>query len=94
MAKKYTPPGNYTISEWVELVNTGFHIGQCFFLNDFQNQQEANDAQITLSLSTGEQEDTVSADKEFAVQLDKEMNATPQRLLSVQKRSPHRKKLI
>ena len=44
-----------------------------------QNQQEANNAQITLSLSTGTQEDTMSMDQEFTEQLDKEMNATPQR---------------
>ena len=43
-----------------------------------RNQQEANDAQITLSLSAGEQEEMVSADQEFAEELDKEMNATPQ----------------
>ena len=93
MARNYTPPVNYTISEWVELVNTGFLIGQHFFINDMRNQQEANDAQITLSLSTGEQEDTVSADQEFAVQLDKEMNATPQRCSSQRKKVTPQKKM-
>ena len=44
MARNYTPPINYTISEWVELVNTGFLVGQHFFINDMRNQQEANDA--------------------------------------------------
>ena len=86
MARNYTPPVNYTISEWVELVNTGFLIGQCFFINDMRNQQEANDAQITLPLSAGEQEDTMSTDQEFAEQLDKEMNATPQT-----RSTPHKK---
>ena len=57
-----------------------------------KNKQEANDAQITLSLSTGEQEDTVSADQEFAVQLDKEMNATPQRHSSQRKKVTPQKK--
>ena len=75
--KNYIPPGNYNISEWVKLVNGGFCLGQHFFLNDMQNQQESNDAQITLSLSAGEQEETMSMDQEFAEQLDKEMNATP-----------------
>ena len=75
--KNYIPPGNFTISEWVEVVNSGFRLGQHFFLNDMWNQQEANDAQIALSLSA-EQEETVSADQEFAEQLDKEINATPQ----------------
>ena len=92
VAGKYTPPGNYSISEWVELVNNGFLIRQCFFLNDMRNQQEANNAQIALSLSTGEQEDTVSADQEFAVQLDKEMNATPQRHSSQHKKVTPQKK--
>ena len=59
-------------------MNSGFRLGQHFFLNDMRNQQEANDAQIALSLSSGEQEQTVSVDQEFAEQLDKEMNATPQ----------------
>ena len=76
--KNYIPPSNYYISEWVKVVNSGFNLGQHFFLNDMQNQQEANDAQIALSLSSGEQEQTVSTDQEFAEQLDKEMNATPQ----------------
>ena len=62
MGKKYIPPGNYSIPELVELENTGFLIGQHFFLNDMRNQQKANDAQITLSLSAGEQEDTLSMD--------------------------------
>ena len=93
MGKKYTPPGNYTISEWVGLVNTGFHIGQRFFLNDMKNQQEANDTQIALSLSAGEQEDTVSVDQEFAVQLDKEMNATPQRRSFQHKKVTSQKKM-
>ena len=75
--KNYIPPGNYTISEWVKVVNSGFRLGQHFFLNDIRNQQKANDAQIALSLSA-EQEETMSADQEFAEQLDKEMNATPQ----------------
>ena len=75
--KNYIPPGNYTISEWVKVVNSGFRLGQHFFLNDIQNQQEANNAQIALSLSA-EQEETMSADQEFAEQLDKEINATPQ----------------
>ena len=57
-----------------------------------QNQQEANDAQITLSLSAGEQEDTMSVDQEFAVQLDKEMNATPQRHSSQCKKVTPQKK--
>ena len=57
--KNYIPPGNYNISEWVKVVNSGFHLGQHFFLNDMRNQQEANDAQIALSLSSGEQEGTV-----------------------------------
>ena len=77
--KNYIPPGNYNISEWVKVVNSGFRLGQHFFLNDMRNQQEANDAEIAPSLSAGEQEGTVSADQEFAEQLDKEMNATPQR---------------
>ena len=58
-----------------------------------RNQQEANDAQIALSLSTGEQEDTVSTDQEFAEQLDKEMNATPQRhSTQCKKATPQKKK--
>ena len=93
MARNYTPPINYTISEWVELVNTGFLIGQHFFINDMQNQQEANDAQMVLSLSAGEQEDTVFADQEFAEQLDKEMNATPQRCSSQCKKVTPQKKM-
>ena len=92
--KNHIPPGNYNISEWVKLVNGGFHLGQHFFLNDMQNQQEANDAQITLSLSTGEQEETVSADQEFAEQLDKEMNATPQRHSTLCKKATPQKKLL
>ena len=92
MGKKYTPPSNYSIPEWVELVNTGFLRGQRFYLNNMQNQQEANGAQITLSLSTGEQEDTLSVDQEFSVQLDKEMNATPQRYSSQCKKVPPQKK--
>ena len=87
VARNYTPPANYTISEWVKLVNNGFHLGQHFFLIDMRNQQEANNAQIALSLSTGEQEDTVSADQEFAAQLDKEMNAIPQRHSSQRKKA-------
>ena len=90
--KNYIPPGNFNISEWVKVVNSGFRLGQHFFLNDMQNQQEANDAQIALSLSTGEQEGTVSMDQEFAEQLDKEMNATPQRHSTQCKKPPHRKK--
>ena len=86
--KKLHLPTNYTISEWVKLVNGRFRLGQHFFLNDMRNQQEANDAQIALSLSAGEQEDTVSVDQEFAVQLDKEMNAT--RFYSVQKATPQK----
>ena len=84
--KNYIPPSNYNISEWVKVVNSGFCLGQHFFLNDMRNQQEANNAQIALSLSAGEQEGMVSVDQEFAEQLDKEMNATPQR------HSTHRKK--
>ena len=57
-----------------------------------RNQQEANDAQIALSLSAGEQEDTVSVDQEFAEQLDKEMNATPQRHSSQLKKVTPQKK--
>ena len=74
VGRNYTPPGNYSITEWVQLVNSGFLLGQRFFLNDMRKQQEANDAQITLSLSAGEQEDTVSTDQEFAVQLDQKIN--------------------
>ena len=47
--RNYTPPGNYSTTEWVQLVNSGFLLGQRFFLNDMRKQQEANDAQITLS---------------------------------------------
>ena len=57
-----------------------------------QNQQEANDAQIALFLSTGEQEGTVSTDQEFAEQLDKEMNATPQRHSTQRKKATPQKK--
>ena len=92
--KNHIPSGNYNISEWVKLVNGGFHLGQHFFLNYMLNQQEANNAQITLSLSTGEQEETVSADQEFAEQLDKEMNATPQRHSTLCKKATPQKKLI
>ena len=92
--KNYIPPGNYNISEWVKLVNSGFRLGQHFFLNDMRNQQEANDAQIALSLSAGEQEETVSADQEFAEQLDKEMNATPQRRSTPRKKATPQKKLL
>ena len=59
-----------------------------------QNQQEANDAQITLSLSAGEQEETVSADQEFAEQLDKEMNATPQTHSTPRKKATPQKKIL
>ena len=89
--KNYIPPGNYTISEWVKVVNSGFRLGQHFFLNDIRNQQEANDAQIALSLSA-EQEETVSADQEFAEQLDKEINATPQRHSTPRKKATPQKK--
>ena len=81
---------NYNISEWVKVVNSGFRLGQHFFLDDMRNQQEANDAQITLSLSSAEQEQTVSADQEFAEQLDKEMNATPQTRSTPHKKATHR----
>ena len=57
-----------------------------------KNQQEANNAQITLSLSAGEQEETVSTDQEFAEQLDKEMNATPQRRFTQRKKATPQKK--
>ena len=90
--KNYIPPGNYNISEWVKVVNSGFRLGQHFFLNDMQNQQEANDAQIALSLSTGEQEGTVSVDQEFAEQLDKEINATPQTHPTPRKKATPQKK--
>ena len=90
--KNYIPPGNYNISEWVKVVNSRFRLGQYFFLNDMQNQQEANNAQITLSLSTGEHGETVSMDQEFAEQLDKEMNATPQRCSTPCKKATPRKK--
>ena len=91
--KNYIPPGNYNISEWVKVVNSGFHLGQHFFLNDMQNQQEANDAQIALSLSAGEQEGTVSVDQEFAEQLDKEMNCySTEAFYSVEKGHPTEKK--
>ena len=73
-------------------MNSGFHLGQHFFLNDMQNQQEANNAQIALSLSSGEQEQTVSADQEFAEQLDKEMNATPQTRSTPHKKATPQKK--
>ena len=89
--KNYIPPGNYTISEWVKVVNSGFRLGQHFFLNDIRNQQEANDAQIALSLST-EQEETVSADQEFAEQLDKEINTTPQTHSTLCKKATPQKK--
>ena len=92
--KNYIPPSNYNISEWVKVVNSGFHLGQHFFLNDMQNQQEANDAQIALSLSTGEQEEKVSTDQEFAEQLDKEMNATPQRHSTQRKKATPQKKIL
>ena len=59
-----------------------------------QNQQEANNVQITLSLFTGEQEDTLSVDQEFAVQLDKEINPTPQRHSSQHKKVTTHKKLL
>ena len=58
------------------------------------NQQEANDAQIALSLSAGEQEETVSTDQEFAEQLDKEMNATPQRHSTQHKKATPQKKIL
>ena len=90
--KNYIPPGNYNISEWVKVVNSGFRLGQHFFLNDMRNQQEANDAQIALSLSSGEQEQTMSADQEFAEQLDKEMNATPQMHSTPRKKATPQKK--
>ena len=32
--KNYIPPSNYNISEWVKVVNSRFHLGQHFFLND------------------------------------------------------------
>ena len=32
--KNYIPPSNYNISEWVKVVNSGFRLGQHFFLND------------------------------------------------------------
>ena len=89
--KNYIPPGNYTISEWVKVVNSGFRLGQHFFLNDIRNQQEANDAQIALSLSA-EQEETMSMDQEFAEQLDKEINATPQRCSTPCKKATPQKK--
>ena len=85
--KNYIPPGNYNISEWVKVVNSGFRLGQ-----HMRNQQEANDAQIALSLSAGEQEGMVSADQEFAEQLDKEMNATPQRHSTQRKKATPQKK--
>ena len=59
-----------------------------------RNQQEANDAQITLSLSTGEQEETVSTDQEFAEQLDKEINATPQTRSTLRKKATPQKKIL
>ena len=91
--KSYIPPGNYTISEWVKVVNSGFCLGQHFFLNDIRNQQESNDAQIALSLSA-EQEETVSADQEFAEQLDKEINATPQTHSTPHKKATPQKKIL
>ena len=90
--KNYISPGNYNISEWVKVVNSGFLLGQHFFLNDMQNQEEANDAQIALSLSAGEQEETMSVNQEFAEQLDKEMNATPQRHSTPCKKATPQKK--
>ena len=57
-----------------------------------RNQQEANNAQIALSLSAGEQEEMVSVDQEFAEQLDKEMNATPQRHSTQRKKATPQKK--
>ena len=72
-------------------MNSGFRLGQHFFLIDIRNQQEANDAQIALSLSA-EQEETVSADQEFAEQLDKEMNATPQMRSTPCKKATRQKK--
>ena len=32
--KNYIPRGNYNISEWIKVVNSGFRLGQHFFLND------------------------------------------------------------
>ena len=57
-----------------------------------QNQQEAKNAQIALSVSAGEQEEMVSADQEFAEQLDKGMNATPQRCSTQHKKATPQKK--
>ena len=90
--KNYISPGNYNISEWVKVVNSRFLLGQHFFLNDMRNQEEANDAQISLSLSAGEQEETMSVNQEFAEQLDKEMNATPQRHSTPCKKASPQKK--
>ena len=92
--KNYIPPGKYNISEWVKVVNSGFRLGQHFFLNDMRNQQEANDAQIALSLSSGEQEGMGSADQEFAEQLDKEINATPQTRSTPRKKATPQKKIL
>ena len=89
--KNYIPPGNYNISEWVKVVNSGFRLGQYFFLNDMRNQQETNNAQIALSLSSGEQEGMVSADQEFE-QVDKEINATPQMRSTPRKKATPQKK--
>ena len=58
-----------------------------------RNQQEANDAQIALSLSA-EQEETVSADQEFAEQLDKEINATQQTRSTPRKKATPQKKIL
>ena len=35
--KNYIPPSNYNISEWVKVVNSGFHLGQHFLLNEVLN---------------------------------------------------------
>ena len=72
-------------------MNSGFHLGQHFFLNDIRNQQVANNAQIALSLSA-EQEETMSTDQEFAEQLDKEIYATPQRHSTPCKKATPQKK--
>ena len=92
--KNYIPPGNYNISEWVKVVNSGFRLGQHFFLNDMRNQQEANNAQIALSLSSGEQEGMVSVDQEFAERVDKEINATPQTHSTPHKKATPQKKIL
>ena len=58
-----------------------------------RNQQEANDAQIALSLSAGEQEETVSTDQEVAEQLDKEYECySTDVFYSTQKGHPTEKK--